>query len=294
MTTKQPLPFGGDWTAEKLECIRKYLYAYTKALKDQPFHLTYIDAFAGTGYCGKGKTGKNGEHLFGDLAQEDTQKFLKGSARIALEVEPSFDNYIFVDHDPNNCAELDNLKNEFPLKQGKITIVNKEANEYLKELTSSNWKNQRKRGVLFLDPYGMQVSWSTVQSIAQTQAIDMWYLFPIAAVNRLLRKDATIGSAERNRLNLIFGTEDWEQVFYQRKTYPTLFGEDEIIQKIASIDAIKDYLLERLRIEFAGIAENPLVLENSRNSPIFLLCFAVGNKNAADLAKRIAQHILKR
>ncbi len=41
--------FGGPWTKEKLAILNKYLDAYTTALKNQPFHLIYIDAFAGTG-----------------------------------------------------------------------------------------------------------------------------------------------------------------------------------------------------------------------------------------------------
>ncbi|MDE0205517.1 MAG: three-Cys-motif partner protein TcmP [Candidatus Tectomicrobia bacterium] len=39
--------FGGPWTQEKLDILRRYLDAYTTALKNQPFTLTYIDAFAG-------------------------------------------------------------------------------------------------------------------------------------------------------------------------------------------------------------------------------------------------------
>ena len=41
--------YGGPWTREKLNILEKYLNAYTKALKDQPFKLMYIDAFAGNG-----------------------------------------------------------------------------------------------------------------------------------------------------------------------------------------------------------------------------------------------------
>ena len=41
--------FGGSWTQEKLNILRGYLDAYTTALKDQPFKLIYIDAFAGSG-----------------------------------------------------------------------------------------------------------------------------------------------------------------------------------------------------------------------------------------------------
>ncbi len=34
---------------EKLRILERYLDAYTTALKNQPFKLMYIDAFAGTG-----------------------------------------------------------------------------------------------------------------------------------------------------------------------------------------------------------------------------------------------------
>ena len=38
--------FGGDWTEEKLERVRKYLSAYTTIMSKQPFCFAYIDAFA--------------------------------------------------------------------------------------------------------------------------------------------------------------------------------------------------------------------------------------------------------
>ena len=39
--------FGGPWTQEKLDILRRYLDTYATALKNQPFTLAYIDAFAG-------------------------------------------------------------------------------------------------------------------------------------------------------------------------------------------------------------------------------------------------------
>ncbi len=41
--------------------------------------------------------------------------------------------------------------------------------------------------MVFLDPYGMQVEWSTIEALAATKAIDLWYLFPLGVgVARLL------------------------------------------------------------------------------------------------------------
>ncbi len=291
--TKRPLGFGGDWTAEKLGRVRKYLSAYATALKNQPFRLTYIDAFAGTGYCGRGPEVALDAQPIPELADSETQAFLKGSARIALEVDPPFHEFIFIDRDPANCAELGSLSDEYPTLKDRISVVKADANAYLQNLAAHDWIARRERAVLFLDPYAMQVDWATIQAVARTRAIDMWYLFPLAAVNRLLRRDAKIDEAWRDRLNRIFGTSDWEAAFYQRREMQTLFEQVESVEKVATFGRIKEFLLERLRDEFADVAQNPLVLENSR-APLFLLCFAVGNERGAALAVKIAQHILRR
>ena len=44
---------------------------------------------------------------------------------------------------------------------------------------------------------------------------------------------------------------------------------------------------------FAGVAEEPGVLWNSSNNPLYLFCFAVGNERGKDIALRIANHLLK-
>jgi len=36
--------FGGIWTRQKLDILKKYLGFYTLALKNQPFTLHYVDA----------------------------------------------------------------------------------------------------------------------------------------------------------------------------------------------------------------------------------------------------------
>ena len=66
--------FGGQWTIEKLDILERYLDAYTTALKNQPFRLMYIDAFAGTGEI--------------SLRQEDedVREFIEGSARRAIKI----------------------------------------------------------------------------------------------------------------------------------------------------------------------------------------------------------------
>jgi three-Cys-motif partner protein len=66
--------------------------------------------------------------------------------------------------------------------------VNDEANSCLVSLCKRyDWIRENRRAVVFLDPFGMQVTWNTIQAIAETKAIDLWVLFPLGiGVMRML------------------------------------------------------------------------------------------------------------
>ena len=281
--------FGGDWTQEKLERVSKYLSAYTTIMSQYKFRFAYIDAFAGTGYRTIERDGNQEEFPFPDL-----DSFLDGSASIALQIKPQFTKYIFVEQNESRFAELQRLKDEFPQLQNDIVLVNADANSYIKDLCLGySWKVNR--AVLFLDPFGMEVTWDTIEAIAATKAIDLWLLFPLGvAVNRMLTKNGQIRVSWRDKLTRMFGTEDWYDVFYQTIRKPTLFGEEVVTQKVSDFDLIGQYFVKRLKTVFAGVADNPLALFNSHNNPLYLLCFASGNPKGSKTAINIAQDILRR
>ena len=273
--------FGGDWTEQKLECVSKYLHSYTQIMKNRDFHFAYIDAFAGTGY----RQLKHNKDI-------KIPRFLAGSARKALEVKPPFKEYIFIEEDKNSYIQLKELTDEFP--NHNIACKNANANRYLTDLCQEReW--QINRALVFLDPYGMQVEWQTIASIAKTQAIDLWLLFPIGmGVNRLLRKDGKIQSSERQTLDQFFGRNDWFDEFYQLARQVSLFNEENELEKRDDIlKEIEQYFLKCLESVFAMVANNPLPLRNSKNSLMYLLCFAAGNPNAPK-ALEIAEDILEK
>ncbi|MCH8291058.1 three-Cys-motif partner protein TcmP [Candidatus Poribacteria bacterium] len=286
--------FGGDWTTEKLERVRKYLAAYTTIMNKYPFHFAYIDAFAGTGYRKLKQDENPNELMFPEIAEQEVQDFLEGSASTALQVQPRFQKYIFIEKDENRSSELQNLKTEFPSLQNDIELVQSDANAYLKDLClNRNWKKHR--AVLFLDPYGMEVEWNTITAIAKTQAIDLWLLFPLGvAVNRLLKRDGNIDTTVRHKLDRFFGTTDWYDAFYETIPTQTLFGKEMVTQKTGDFKSIEQYFVKRLQTVFTKVANNPLPLYNSRNNPLYLLCFAAGNPKGASTAVKIAQDILRK
>jgi three-Cys-motif partner protein len=287
--------FGGGWTQEKLARVSSYLTAYTNALKNMPFFtLMYIDAFAGTGYRNIKIEDQQGFGLT-DLTGEDAKAFHDGSAKIALRTNPRFGEYYFIEQDSVKCSELEKLKVEFPEKATDIHIVNDDANAALKRICASMLKQKNLRAVLFLDPFGMNVSWDTIEAIARTEAIDMWYLFPLGVgVNRLLTKDGNIPESWQKKLDSIFGDTGWRDAFYKKEVITGLFEDFEVTKKTGDLKQISDYFVKRLESIFAGVIKKPLPLYNAKNNPLYLLCFACGNKKGAPIALKIAGHILKR
>lgn len=284
MTQQQS--FGGVWTQDKLERLHGYLEAYMQIFKNQLWAQTvYVDAFAGTGTIPKKSVVPTS--LTTDASDEQNlQAFLNGSARIALTVEPPFGRYLFIEQSARKVRELRSLKLAFPDKAGRIQIEQADANDYLiRWMDQTNWKTTR--AVVFLDPCGMQVEWRLLEKIADTKAIDLWLLVPIGmGANRLMTQSDLPPQEWQDRLTAFFGTDEWQQRFYRSPAQPDLFGEGPTQEKAANYDELATYFVERLQTIFGekGVAPHPLTQRNSRNSPMFLLCFAAANRTGVKIA----------
>jgi three-Cys-motif partner protein len=293
--------FGGEWTHEKLTMLRRYLSAYTRIFESNPkarFYTTvYVDAFAGTGgYLIPNNDQRPGTlGMFADNIEPETEAFFKGSATIALEVEPRFKRYLFIERNQSRCKELENLSRQYPDRAQDIDIRNDDANHYLRIwCRQTNWSVTR--AVLFLDPFGMEVQWSLLEDIAQFSGIDIWLLIPIGGINRHLTRREVPPDEWGSRLTNVLGTDEWKHVFYKYSPQPDLFDEGPTLEKDADYDAITSFIVDRLSTIYPGVVRHPLVLRNSRNSPLFLLCFMTTNKaeRIRAIALKIASDILKK
>ncbi len=285
--------FGGPWTKAKLEVLRKYLKAYRQIMKGQQFITAYIDAFAGSGSVDT-EPGPRPSPQAALIAPQDPESgtSFDGSARVALKIQPPFERYIFIEQSRKRCEALEALRCEFKELADKIVIQCGEANAEVLRLCDKNWA--RRRAVLFLDPYGMQLEWATIEAVAKTKAIDMWLLFPLAmGPTRMITEtgDMPIGWSER--LDKFFGSAEWREVFYQRKTKPTLFGTETVTQRAVGEREIAAYVKGRLDKLFPGVSSSIGRLRNSRNSTLYLLFFAAANPNGAKTAIKIANDLLK-
>jgi len=83
------------------------------------------------------------------------------------------------------------------------------------------------------------LNWDSLVSIANTKAFDVWYLFSLSAVNRILPKKGNIPESHKLKLNKVLGTTTWEQEIYKESPQLTLFGDIDLER--ASIEQIKAY-----------------------------------------------------
>lgn len=276
--------FGGPWTERKLEILRRYLDAYTTALKDQPFQLIYVDAFAGEGAWmpGSGYTSAD----YGDF-----QGLRDGSPLIALRIQDKrFDRLIFVEKDPNRAGRLMRLHGDFPDRD--IEIISKDANDELPRICDR--LENYYRAVVFLDPFATQVSWDTVAKLAATQKVDCWILFPLMAIARMMPRQGEPSEALAEHLDRVFGgREHWYNIIYRQSPQLSMFDPEPEQQRPPGAERIANAYRKRLESAFTRVAPTPRVFRNSRNSPMFDLMFAASNPRGSSIAVGIADHILK-
>lgn len=295
------MDYGGPWSEEKLACVEDYAKSYLKVMKNKPWRLHYVDAFAGSGRQ-KLKTTVHGSEavasLFGDAEDQDAARlFIEGSPvraiRASAEASRGFDEFFFIDANTRACADLERrIASEFHLPLPKMHFLREDANEFLLGY-AARYDRVHCRSVVFLDPFGCEVAWGTVEALGRTGACDVWYLFPLGGAIRMMTHSGQIDPVWESTLDTIFGTRDWRDHFYETVTQETLFGGVEETHRDAAPSKVVDYITGRLRSVFADVAE-PAILRNSRNSPMFALVFAVANPDAKAIALRIANHLTGR
>ena len=286
--------FGGDWSDQKLSALSRYLSAYTTALKNQNFPLVYIDAFAGGGRfditAEKDRPPLLAEEEAEDM--EERKEYRHGSPLVALNTNPSFDKFIFIEKNEQSLQRLENEIAKQNYQDKNIEYILGDANEKIAEICDTiDWRYHR--AVAFIDPFATEVKWQTIEKIASTPGIDLWLLFPAMAVNRMLPVDGQIPPQWQEKLTDCFGTDEWKQAFYKDNPQQALFDEESGITKVSdSFEALRQFVNHRLENVFPGVSKKNLVLKNSKNSPLFLLCFACSNPKAVSLSLRIANHII--
>ena len=288
-------PEVGPWAREKLQALDEYLSFYTTALKNQTHwvkSLTFVDAFAGAGHARVRKTARASgmESLLAAVETEPidqgTEEYIRGSPRVALDIPHRFSRYVFIERDPDRADELKQLRAEYG-ESCRIDVRQGSAQHELEALLKDDLGQPGHLGVIFLDPFGMQVPWEMVERLAATRRIEVIVNFALGmAIQRLLTRSTELRPGWREALNRFFGSPDWYGQVYEEKV--DLLGSS--VQK--RVDAGKRLLgwyRMRLKVAFGHVSSARLI-KNTRGGHLYYLIWAGPNA----LGLKGAQHILSK
>lgn len=255
----------GDWTEIKLDIIREYAKAYSEIMTSKRLYHIYIDAFAGAGL-----------HI-----SKSTHDFVLGSPLNALNINPPFREFYFIDIDSAKTANLRKITST----REDIHILEGDCNsKLLKEVFPAIKYKDYRRGLCLLDPYGLHLNWEVIQTAGQMRTIDMFLNFPVADMNRnvLWRNPEGVGQADIQRMNDYWGDDSWRQIAYN--TQGNLFG----LEIKEDNDTIASSFQTRLRnIGGFQYVPNPLPMRNSKGATVYYLFFASQQSVALEIINYI-------
>ena len=146
---------------------------------------------------------------------------------------------------------------------------------------------------MFLDPYALELNWTTLEAISRCAVVDLWYLFPLSMI-RLIEKQRNINDVNKRKVSSILGTDEWLDELFVISDQIDLFGE--INYERVDYDGVLNYIKGRFETIFPYVSPDSKILKNkARNSPMFMLCFMMTNDSPAaqNLASRLVKAIIK-
>jgi three-Cys-motif partner protein len=260
----------GYWSEIKLDIIREYAQAYSMVLAKQQFiqKYIYIDAFAGAGVHISKKTGE----------------YILGSPLNALNVQPPFSEYHFIDLDGNKAEHLRQYVSGDPT----VSIYEGDCNPILLQKVFPRARyHDFHRALCLLDPYALNLDWMVVQSAGESKSIEIFLNFMVMDMNMnvLWKNPDKVAPVQIARMDAFWGDNSWRDVLYKKSR--GLFSDFDLEDK-ASNEAVAVAYRDRLK-KVAGFdfVPDPMPMRNTRGAIVYYLFFASPNKTGAKIVSDI-------
>jgi len=176
---------------DKLTVVRKYDPAFGTACQSWG-EWFYVDGLAGSGV---NRIGEEGGRL------------IWGSPVISLRAQPPFANCLFLEQDAARAA----LDHRTAAHADRRVVEQGEVNTDLLRVMRAHLP-RRNPVLVVLDPYGMEIDWTTLQDIATFRQYkwkaEILILFPIDGINRAMN---ALGDVDETTLDRFWGDKSWSQ-----------------------------------------------------------------------------------
>ncbi len=246
-----PIRDTGEWAKEKLWYIERFVAQFLTAMRGKPWRaLQYIDLFSGPG---KDLTGEG--------------KIFLGSPLLAVTQENRFDAYFFADI---NKAYIDALRVRCSGISGiqyyvgdANSIVNRIANTIARldnTFMPGLWPSLN---LAVLDPEGLELKWSTVETLAGINRMDMIIYYPQMGITREAPKE--IQDQPPTLIDEFFGDTEWRSIYKKYSHAERLHG--------LLVDHYKKKLRDHGYIVEKDLDITPVIRNRERRTPLYRLLF---------------------
>ncbi len=263
----------GPWSEVKLDILREYAVPYSTILSARNFYHHYIDAFAA-----------GGSHI-----SRKTGAVVQGSAKIALTTQPPFNEYHFIDTNPDRVSRL----RELGAGRADVHVHLGDCNEILlKDVFPRARYEDHRRALCLLDPYNIDLSWEVVATAGHMRSIEIFLNFMVMDMNMnvLLRQPAKAEPSQIARMDRFWGDRSWREIAYEVSRQVGLFEQSEEVKVEDANERIANAYRDRL-VKVAGFAfvPPPLRFVNSLKTTIYYLFFGSPNQTGKKIVEQIFQ-----
>jgi three-Cys-motif partner protein len=265
MTREMQFDEIGYWSEVKLEIVREYAVAYSTILTKKKLTHVYVDAFAG-----------GGQHI-----SRSSGSLVPGSPSNALEIQPPFREYHFIDLD---AAKIDNLQRIAGTRRD-VHIYEGDCNRIMMENIFPTLRYESfRRALCLLDPYGLDLNWELMFTAGQLGTVDIFLNFPVMGMNRtvLWRNPEAVPPTGLARMRAFWGDDSWKSIAYTPER--SLFGE---LEKESNEVFAAGFRQRLMRVAGFKRVPEPVPMRNSKGAVVYFLFFA----SQVDVAEKIVNAI---
>ena len=248
------IPEVGDWSRDKHHFLRRYIDAFTKAMKGKWNSLHYIDLFAGAGI----------ERV------KSTGELDWGSPLIAAQAAVPFAQLHLCETDRNKHRALTARIERLQLN-AKPQILHGDANSLVSDVIDKI--PPRSLSLAFLDPYGLHLHFATVCELAKRR-VDLIIFFP-DHLDALRNWEKVYSQQPDSNMDRFMGKGvDW-------------LGAIEQAPKGKWAEVLRTLYCDQLRGLGYKHFDAERIMSNGR--PLYLLIFCARHKLAVDLWRGVGK-----
>ena len=255
----------GPWVEQKYRYFGMYAEMFSTGMKNSWDRRIYLDLFSGSGRS----------------QIRSTNTFVLGSPLLAMSLPDPFDLYVFSDEDRSNIDALRKRATESTRASTARYVVgdiNTKVQEVIGHIDAE--RQSSTLSFCFLDPYKLNIHFSTVRTLAEGRPID--FLILLALYVDANRNMKTYVQEEKQQIDRFLGDRDWRATWKQTEQ---------------SGETIVAFLARAYSQRMAGLGYLPMTLadmvkirSNSKNLPLYYLAFYSRNQTGMKFWREVLKY----